>query len=46
LLTTTKGFKKRVESNCLNFGVPLKDLFSKFAERGFLKKSSFGRQER
>jgi len=46
LLTNTKGFKKRAESNRLNFGVPLKDLFSRFAERGFLKKSSLGRQER
>lgn len=37
LLIDKRGFKKREESNCLNFGVPLKKLFSRFAERGFLK---------
>jgi len=46
LLTDKKGFKKRQESNRLNFGVPLSKLFSRFAERGFLKKSSLGRSDR
>jgi hypothetical protein len=46
LLTDKKGFKKREESNRLNFSVPLKKLFSRFAERGFLKQSSLGRESR
>lgn len=46
LLTDKKGFKKREESNRLNFGVPLNKLFSRFAERGFLKQSKLGRESR
>lgn len=46
LKTDKKGFKKREESNRLNFGVPLEKLFNRFAERGFFKKSSYGRSER
>lgn len=46
LLTDKKGFKKRAESNRLNFSVPLKKLFSRFAERGFLKQSKLGRESR
>jgi hypothetical protein len=46
LLTDKKGFKKREESNKLNFSVPLKKLFSRFAERGFLKQSKLGRESR
>lgn len=46
LTTNKKGFKKRTESNRLNFGIPLKKLFERFAERGFLKKTSYGREDR
>jgi hypothetical protein len=46
LLTNKKGFKKREESNKLNFSVPLEKLFRRFAERGFLKQSSLGRESR
>jgi RNA-directed DNA polymerase len=46
LLIDKRGFKKREESNRLNFGVPLDKLFSRFAERGFLKQSKLGRETR